>query len=654
LVAAFASGRVPRARAADAPDWMHAAAAAPLPKVPDDASSVVLLDDETISVQANGDIINHDRVAIKILLSSGRDKGTLRLRYGLEESKILMIKSWCIPAAGKELATTDKDVTDQDIFSNDIDTVDRMKELKAPAPDPGNIVGFEFEVRVRPELPQQPWDFQDLKFTHLARFTLQLPPGWKYSVRWINHADVPAQQDGPNQWHWEVHDVPAIDDTEKNAPSRDALAGRAIFNLFQTDPALHDKIFDSWKEFGLWYDRLTADRRDDSPEIESKVQELTASAATPLDKVRAITAWMHSQIRYYAVEFGINGFQPLPASLVFAHRYGDNKDQATLLSSMLKDIGIDSYYVIAQTHRGIVGPGDPPWNGFDDVILAIRLPPDVPVSGLYATYRHPQLGTLLFFDTTSEVVPLGYLPSYLQATYGLLVTDQGGELLELPLLPPPTNRLLRQARFSLDSTGELQGTVKEVRWGNPAATLRSQIRKATAQDSRADVLETFLAQFVPGADLTQASAENLDDNAANLELNYQFVAQNYAQSSGDLLLVRPRVLGRDGDPLLEDTSKRRQYPVDLGSTELASDIFEIALPAGYVVADLPAPVKADYPFASYSSKVECDGKVLRYTRTLQVKSVVVPTEQLADLKKFYEQIAEDENSSAVLKHADSN
>jgi hypothetical protein len=27
---------------------------------------------------------------------------------------------------------------------------------------------------------------------------------------------------------------------------------------------------------------------------------------------------------------------------------------------------------------------------------------------------------------------------------------------------------------------------------------------------------------------------------------------------------------------------------------------------------------------------------------------------LADLKKFYEQIAEDESSSAVLKHADSN
>jgi hypothetical protein len=118
--------------------------------------------------------------------------------------------------------------------------------------------------------------------------------------------------------------------------------------------------------------------------------------------------------------------------------------------------------------------------------------------------------------------------------------------------------------------------------------------------------------------------------------------------------VRPRVVGEWANPLLEDTSKTRKYAVDLGSTKLMSDVVQISLPEGYVVADLPAPVKADYPFASYSSKVECDGKVLKYTRTLQVKSVVVPTEQLADLKTFYEQIAEDESSSAVLKHADSN
>ena len=275
-------------------------------------------------------------------------------------------------------------------------------------------------------------------------------------------------------------------------------------------------------------------------------------------------------------------------------------------------------------------------------------------SGLYATYQHPTLGTLLFFDPTDDLDPLGYLPDSLQANYGLLITEQGGELVELPLLAAPTNRLLRVEKFSLYPTGELDGTVQEVRWGEPATQSRALIREATAQDSRADMLESFLAKFVPGADLTDARAENLDNLSANLVLSYDFVARNYAQPSGDLLLLRPRVMGEWTNTILEDTTKPRQYPVELGTTQLLSDVVEIALPPGYAVADLPEPVQADYPFASYTSKVECDGKVLRYTRTLQVKSVLVPIEQLPDLKKFYEEVGEDENASAVLKRADAN
>ena len=145
------------------------------------------------------------------------------------------------------------------------------------------------------------------------------------------------------------------------------------------------------------------------------------------------------------------------------------------------------------------------------------------------------------------------------------------------------------------------------------------------------------------------SVENLHNYDQTLVVDYQFSAPNYAQSSGDLLLVRPRVLGEKGSALLEE--KPRTYPVELGTATVQTDVFEIALPPGYVVDELPPPVHADYPFASYTSKVECDGKVLRYSRTYEIKHMDVGTDQLADLKKFYEQISDDEGASAVLKRA---
>ena len=655
LLAAFSAGRaVPEARASanDAPDWLRAAAAAPLPQYSDDTKAVVLLNDETVTVESNGDVVEHYHIAYKILRSSGRDRGVLEVPES-KQIKITSIKGWSIPATGKELGVTEKDAVEKGLFDNETYSDLREQILDAPAPDPGNVVGFEYEIRARLDLLQETWDFQGEDPVREASFTLEVPPGWEYDMHWLNRAEIPAHEDAPNQSHWVVQDVPGVD-IEDDAPPEEALEAHAVLNFAPSDPALRAKSLNSWKEFGLWDDRLTAGRRDDSPEIEAKVKELTASAATPVDKMRAITEWMQKQIRYYAVEIGVGGYQPHPASEVFAHGFGDCKDKATLLSSMLKDAGIDSYYVLIQHERGMLRPDDPPWNAFDHMILAIRLPAGVSTSGLYATYQHPTLGTLLFFDPTDDLDPLGYLPDSLQANYGLLITEQGGELVELPLLAAPTNRLLRVEKFSLYPTGELDGTVQEVRWGEPATQSRALIREATAQDSRADMLESFLAKFVPGADLTDARAENLDNLSANLVLSYDFVARNYAQPSGDLLLLRPRVMGEWTNTILEDTTKPRQYPVELGTTQLLSDVVEIALPPGYAVADLPEPVQADYPFASYTSKVECDGKVLRYTRTLQVKSVLVPIEQLPDLKKFYEEVGEDENASAVLKRADAN
>ena len=82
-----------------------------------------------------------------------------------------------------------------------------------------------------------------------------------------------------------------------------------------------------------------------------------------------------------------------------------------------------------------------------------------------------------------------------------------------------------------------------------------------------------------------------------------------------------------------------------------TDTFEIALPAGYEVDDLPPPVDADYGFASYHSKTEVRGNMLKYTRTFEVKELSVPLNKIEELKKLYRIIAGDERNTAVLKPA---
>jgi hypothetical protein len=129
-------------------------------------------------------------------------------------------------------------------------------------------------------------------------------------------------------------------------------------------------------------------------------------------------------------------------------------------------------------------------------------------------------------------------------------------------------------------------------------------------------------------------------------LQYSLTANGYSQSTGDLVLIRPRVLGRNARPY---NDKPRMYPIDLGETGTWRDSIDVALPANYVVDDMPAPVDLDVGFASYKSDVKANGNVLHYSREFVVRELDLSPEKSADVSKLMGVITSDENSSAVLK-----
>ncbi len=218
-----------------------------------------------------------------------------------------------------------------------------------------------------------------------------------------------------------------------------------------------------------------------------------------------MAAFVQSNIRYVAIELGIGGFQPHAASEVFTQRFGDCKDKATLLSAMLHEAGIESYYVLVNSRRGSITDKTPPHDAFDHVILAIQIPADLRDPSLQATVAHPRLGRLLYFDPTDEYTPVGSLSGYLQAGFGLLVTPDGGELLQLPVLPAGSNSVNRTVRLTLDASGTVRGDVKEIMLGDAAATERARLH-ATYHDT--DVIkrvETLLSQSLATFQIEKAT-----------------------------------------------------------------------------------------------------------------------------------------------------
>ena len=274
---------------------------------------------------------------------------------------------------------------------------------------------------------------------------------------------------------------------------------------------------------------------------------------------------MQQQVRYVAVEIGIGGYQPHPATQVFNNRYGDCKDKVTLLRTMLRDVGIESNYVLVHTSRGMIDPAFATTTAFNHVIIAIRLPSGVPLDHLYAT-----AGRLLLFDPTSSLTPVGYLPEELQGSRGLLVNGDGGELIDLPSAPPPANQLRRRAKLKLDDEGTLTGEVEETRTGSIAAGLRAALQPLNEKD-RIGYIETSVAAHVADFNATDVTFENLNEPAKDFVVRYKVSLPRYAKHAGNMTLVRPRVIGAKWETIVDAAHRKYDYVTD-GPSQQSDDV----------------------------------------------------------------------------------
>lgn len=638
------------AEAGDAPQWMHALVNAPVPAHDEKTDAVLLYAEENVNVISADKVKTTVRRAYKVLRPEGReDYGIAFVRFHPPGEKVDGIRAWCIPAQGKDYEVKDKEAIEASlpkVEGSELVSDLRIKLLRIPAPDPGNIVGYEYEVEEQPLVLQEEWAFQEDIPVRESHYSLQLPSGWEYKAAFLNYAEVKSIEGGNNLWQWTVSDVKGLREEQEMPPLR-GLLGQMIVSLFPPGGP-GNKGFSNWHDMGSWYSNLESGRLNASPDIKQKVAALTASSPSTLDKMKAISSFVQDDIRYVAIELGIGGWQPHPAADIFGHRYGDCKDKATLMRSMLREIGVTSYQVAINTERGSIMPQTPAYLGFNHEIIAIQLPKDVSGPSLMATLDHPKLGKILFFDPTDELTPLGQIRGPLQANYGLLITPDGGELIELPRLAPNVNSIQRTAKLTLDTQGNLQGQVNEVRLGDRAAVERFSLRRVSNDKDRIKSIENLLAGSLSNFQITQAAVQNLSYPDRPFGFTYSFVATNYAKTAGNLLLVRPRVLGVKGNGVLE-TKEPRQFSIEFEGPVEDTDSFEITLPPGYTVDDLPSPADADFDFASYHSKTELKGNVLNYTRTFRVKELSVPVSRAAELKKFYRIIASDERNTAVLK-----
>ncbi len=605
------------------PDWVIGAATNDqLPRYPGEPKAVVLLNDTLITVSPDGKATERERRVIKILRPQGREYAEIVAWYS-KDNKMNSFHAWSIGPDGHQYTIKDEEVRDEalgewGILYDDI----RGKIVRPPGADLNGVVAYE-AVRQLANYGdgEKTWRFQRSIPIHKAVFEVDLPPGWKNYTAWLHHDAIAPTEVAPNRLRWELQDVPAIDlSGVPMAPSEEALAGRMVIHYSATDLPIGDQ---RWAEIGNWYDALASPRTEAPRDIDVKAREVAGAATDFKSKIQSVAGFMQREIRYVGIEVGIGGLQPHSAADVFKYRYGDCKDKATLLISMLNAVGVRATWVMVDSHRGFVDPALPSRDG-DHMIAAIEVPAGYSDPDLRAIVTAHTGRRYLIFDPTDTYTSIGLIRPELQGSYGVLVAGKDSQIIQLPKLLPDASTVERAGSFSLDAQGTLKGKVTETRSGETASHYR-YLYNAESEKEQREYTEHRLQRDLASFTLDSASAQNTRDMSKSVVVNFSLTANSYAKPAGDLLLVRPRVIGSDVERF---NDKPRQYPIDLGETGTWRDTIDVSLPAGYVVDDMPEPVSVDVGFASYKSEVKAGDGVLHYSREYVVKDLDLAARQI--------------------------
>lgn len=636
------------------PDWLKEEAAKTPPVVSPETEAVVLFQGQTTRLDPSGSITRSGRTVIRILRSGAVDDVRRLILADTNDAHVRSMSGWSINKDGTTRRAVKKDALISSVAPDTLYMDIKLMALIVPDLREGSVVGFEWEEEGRPLSVEDEFGIQSEYPVVRARYVIETPPGVRPIFHWMNYEPVePRIINNPDLTLniVEFKNIPAVKD-EPFMPDARAVAGRLSVVFDNGTPQGFERSFRTWPELATWYAELCKYCRAPDKSVARKAQELTAGAPDKLAVIRAVARFVQRDIRYVAIQTGIGGHQPHPAPSILANRYGDCKDKATLLASLLQALGLDAYYLIVNSERGVAGPESAAsLYLFNHVIVAVKLPDDIRTEG-QAVIDRPGLGRLLVFDPTAEMTTFGRIPSYLQGNTVLLVAGKDSGMVSFPAAEPAANRLDRRAVLTIDAGGTLSGSVTETRSGGLADTFRFGLRGIDAA-ARRKFMESSVARTVAAFELRDIVIEALDnEDGADLPITYTLRAPAYARKSGKYLTLRPCVIGTRSVDLSADEGGPRLYPLDLGVASMAADEFSIELPVECSVESLPAPVNIQAGFASYKTKLEVRGRVLVYRREFILREPQLSAARFDEARTFFQAVAAEERRNILVKTSD--
>ena len=576
------------------------------PQVEPDADAEAIFWEVRLDDSDSSDLSLRHYVRVKIFTERGREKYS---KFDIPFSRGMKIKDLAARVIKPDGSTVE--ITRQDVFEREIVKADKLKikakSFAVPGIEPGVIVEYRYREAVDDAgakgmtlVFQRDIPVQKLSY-YYKPFNKREP-----DYQSFNFTDTKFIKDDKGFYLAQRTNVPAFKE-EPRMPPNDMvrpwmlLQGASInflnasaFSISFTvkDPSSPTRY---WGAVSTEYSGLVKEMNKGDKEIKRTAMELTASAATPEEKLQKLYEFCQTQIRNTAFDTSLTDEQraklPKNKSLgdVLKNKSAGPQFIDMLFGAMASSLGLETRLALAGDRSKMFFNPDMTNDSFvHPTAIAVNV-----------------ADNWKFYKPSMKFLPAGMLAWYEEDVWALLVGEKNYNWIRTPLSGVDKTVAKRNGRFKLLEDGTLEGTVKIEYTGQNAVDFKMN-NYDDSVNAREENLKTELKSRMSAAEISDISISEIIDAKSAVIFQYKVRVPDYAQKTGKRLFLQPGFFEYGENPLFSTAT--RKYDVYFQYPWSEDDDVEIELPKNFALdsADRPGAIADPQKISSLNIDVRYD------------------------------------------------
>lgn len=433
-------------------------------------------------------------------------------------------------------------------------------------------------------------------------------------------------------YSWEVKNIDKYK-YEENAPTFKKVLPHIVpiitsYKSNNISTNLANKVSDLYQ----WYYSLVKDINKEPADenLVKLVKELTADKPTELEKVKSIYYWTQQNIKYIAFEYALGGFIPREANDVFQKKYGDCKDNSSILYKMLDIAGIK---------------GDLTWIGTRSIPYNYSEVP-TPIVDNHMILSYTDNEDTYFLDATGRYISIDYPTSFIQGKEALISKDGSNYIIKkVPIVPAIKNAVIDTTNVSLMDEN-LVGKSKVEISGYNKVTCFNYLENENTTDK---IKAFYNARLQKGNNkflIDSFTETNKFNYEKNLIVDYNFNISNYAKKLGDEIYINLNLVK---DLSTYKTKEDRKNEVEFEYTGYFNYTTILTIPTGYIIEYLPENITLSNDYLSSNITYQIKENTLIYNHVYSLNTLSLNLSQQAEVNSLIKNIEKAFKEVVILK-----